>query len=277
MKWPRSDTYRDQIVIITGGASGIGLALGETLIARGARVTLADIDGAGARRAADRLGARASAAEVDVRDAATVKQLVDDTAERHGRLDLIFNNAGIAMAGEVSDMSLDDWGRILDVNLRGVVHGVAAAYPRMVAQGFGHIVNIASIAGLCPIPQLAAYSATKHAVVGLTLALRAEAARHGVKVTVVCPGFIDTPIKERTQFLNVDREAALAEMPFKFYPVDACAREILRGVAKNRRMIVVTRQARLLHGLNRLAPGFWGRLSGWTFERLRRRVEARGG
>ena len=129
-----------------------------------------------------------------MRDAVAVQALVDEVAVRHGRLDFMFNNAGIVIGGRTDEMSREHWDRVIDVNLKGVVNGVVAAYPLMVSQGHGHIVNTASTAGLAPAVLVAAYSASKHAVVGLTGALRPEAARFGVRVSVMCPGAVDTPI-----------------------------------------------------------------------------------
>jgi NAD(P)-dependent dehydrogenase (short-subunit alcohol dehydrogenase family) len=123
-----------------------------------------------------------------------VQELVDETVRDYGRLDYMFNNAGIGMGGEVRDMDLEHWRRVLEVNLWGVTCGTSAAYEEMVRQGFGHIVNTASLAGLIPLPMVAAYCATKHAVVGLSASLRAEAAALGIKVSVVCPGFVETGI-----------------------------------------------------------------------------------
>jgi NAD(P)-dependent dehydrogenase (short-subunit alcohol dehydrogenase family) len=179
--------------IVTGGASGIGRALSEALARRGAPVVVADRNADGAAEVARAIvaaGGSARSEALDVTDAAAVERLVDETAREHGRVDLMFNNAGIAIIGEETDVSLDDWRKVVDVNLWGVVHGIRAAYPRMVRQGSGHIVNTASLAGLSPAPFEISYTATKYAVVGLSRALRAEAAAHGVKVSVVCPGFI---------------------------------------------------------------------------------------
>ena len=173
------NVFTDKTAIITGGASGIGRAVGDELARLGAHVVLADRDGALAEAAAvsiTQAGGRATAATVDVTDAAAVHQLVHDTATAYGRLDYLFNNAGVALAGEVFDMTLADWNRLIDVNLRGVVHGIAAAYPLMLQQRSGHIVNTASAAGLGPTPGFTAYAATKHAIVGLSTSLRGEAA-----------------------------------------------------------------------------------------------------
>ena len=124
-----------RVAIVTGGASGIGRALGAALVRRGDQVVLADVDGTAAEEAAERLRTAgpgtATAAAVDVRDADTVASLVDETAERHGRLDLVFNNAGIGIGGPAEELSPAHWDRAVDVNLRGVVHGVQAAYPLM--------------------------------------------------------------------------------------------------------------------------------------------------
>ena len=123
------------VAIVTGGGSGIGAALCRALAARGATVVVADIDGASAERVAGELGGQATAAKVDVRDAAAVQGVVDDTVERYGRLDIMVNNAGIAVGGDVLELTLAHWDRIIDINLRGVIHGVHAAYPVLARQG----------------------------------------------------------------------------------------------------------------------------------------------
>jgi NAD(P)-dependent dehydrogenase (short-subunit alcohol dehydrogenase family) len=134
---------------------------------------------------------------LDVTDADAVAALVERTAQDHGHLDLLFNNAGVAVTGPVSELTLAHWNRVIDINLRGVVHGVVAAYPIMIRQGRGHIVNTSSLAGLLPSPMLTPYGMTKHGVVGLSESLRMEAAAHGVRVSVVCPGVIDTPLLDK--------------------------------------------------------------------------------
>lgn len=262
--------FADKVAIVTGGASGIGRALGQDLAQRGARVVLADINGQSAQATADAMtsaGGRARAAVIDVRDADAVQGLVTETAATYGRLDYMFNNAGVALAGKTRDMTLADWNRLIDVNLRGVVHGVVAAYPVMIAQGFGHIVNTASAAGITPTPGLTGYATTKHAVVGLSTSLRGEAARHGVRVSVVCPGLIDTPIKDNMTLLNTDRQALLKSIPLKLHPPEACARATLRGVERNQAIIVVTTFAKIGSLLYRLSPALMGRLIALSAQR----------
>ena len=189
-------SFAGRTAIVTGGASGIGRALGAELVGAGAHVVLADIDGGTAIRAATELSSRSGGRgsivgrRLDVTEAAAVAALVDEIADRDGGLDLVFNNAGVTMGGPSAELTEAHWDRIIDVNLRGVVNGVLAALPRMLAQGHGHIVNTASMAGLAPAPLVVAYAATKHAVVGLTTALRPEAALHGVRVSVLCLSLI---------------------------------------------------------------------------------------
>ena len=190
-------TFDGGVAIVTGAASGIGRAISEALAQRGCQVVLADIDLGDAEAAAEEIrkkGGRASARRLDACDFAAVSELVTETMERLGRLDYMFNNAGISVLGDVADYTIDAWHRIIAVNLVGVVNGVQAAYAAMIRQGFGHIVNTSSIAGLVTSPSGASYSATKHAVVGLSKALRVEAQFRGVRASVVCPGVIRTPL-----------------------------------------------------------------------------------
>jgi NAD(P)-dependent dehydrogenase (short-subunit alcohol dehydrogenase family) len=251
--------FRDKVAIVTGGASGIGKALCEALGTCGAQVTVADINGHGAQQVAEHIAhgrGRASAATLDVTVEAQVRALIETTNAEKGRLDYIFNNAGIGIGGQVHDMTIDHWQRIVAVNLWGVIHGTLAAYRIMVTQGFGHIVNTSSSAGLVPSPLLTAYGMTKHAVLGLSTGLRAEAADLGVKVSVVCPGFIDTPIFDTTTYVKTGKDVAWAIIPswIKMMSAEACAQAILRGVSRNKGIIPVQAPAYVMWWLNRLSP-----------------------
>jgi len=270
------EIFRDKVAIVTGGASGIGKGLGEALVKRGARVILADINGqlleetASAQEAA---GGKVKPVKLDVTDHPAVKALVDQTVAEHGRLDYIFNNAGIGVFGEARDYSYDDWQKVINVNLFGVVNGVAAAYPVMVRQGFGHIVNTASLAGLVPASFLVAYTTSKHGVVGLSHALRIEGADLGVKVSVVCPGFIKTPIYY-SPTLKLNQEKLLAGAPQGLAP-EKCAQVILKGVERNQATILVTALAKIAYPLYRLCPGLIRWLGQQIIKKARRnfRVE----
>ena len=145
----RSD-FSPQVSIVTGGGSGIGLAIAAELVARGSSVVVADIDPVKAQGAATRLGPSASPATLDVADADAVTALVDRVVEERGRLDVMVNNAGVAIGGLLEELDERHWAKALDVNLRGVIHGVTAAYPHLRRQGHGSILNTASLAGLIP-------------------------------------------------------------------------------------------------------------------------------
>src|SRR3954447_14933818 len=183
-------TFAGTTALVTGGASGIGRALGAALEDAGARVERCDII---AKDGRCRL--------LDVRDFGAFAALVKEI----GPVDLLLNCAGISLGGATHEVSASHWDRIIDVNVRGVVNGVRAVYPSMIDRGQGQIVNVASGAGLVAPPFVAAYAMTKHAVVGLSTALRAEAALHGVRVSVLCPGAVDTPILDRLPDADLPR------------------------------------------------------------------------
>lgn len=246
--------------IVTGGGSGIGAALTRALVAAGAHVVAADLDGAAAEKVAANASGPGSArgAALDVTDAAGVAALVAEVVGENGRLDLIFNNAGITWFGETQDLTLDQWNSIIDVNIRGVVHGVHAAYPQMIAQRGGHIVNTASMGGLMAAGLMTSYVATKHAVVGLSLALRTEAAAHGVGVTVVCPAAVDTPILDKGEIGRFKGRDFYLEGQGVKHPVDpdVLARRVLEAVIANEALVIEPRQARMAWRVGRLAPAF---------------------
>jgi NAD(P)-dependent dehydrogenase (short-subunit alcohol dehydrogenase family) len=262
--------YDGKVALVTGAASGIGRALATGLVDRGATVVLADIDrkavvevAGSLERRAGGTGAvptRAIPAVLDVTDADAVAEVVTRTAREHGGIDLLCNNAGIGVGGEVKDLSTSHWQRVLDVNLWSVINGVAAAYPLMIAQGRGHILNTASLSGLLPSPMLVPYSTTKHAVVGLSLGLRVEAEAYGVRVSVLCPGVIETPLLDKGNPSDLpdagvpDIRALLTALIGKPYPAASLAADALDGVARNRPVIVAPRRARLVWDAFRLAP-----------------------
>ncbi len=250
--------FKNKVAIITGAGSGIGKALAEELASRGAYVVISDINTERIQKVADdivRSDGNVTAIKLDVSDYASVKKMIDDTVAAHGRIDYIFNNAGIAIGGPAKDFSIDDWRKVIDVNLNGVVHGVAVAYPIMVNQGYGHIINTASIAGLAPLLGIASYVTSKYGVVGLSNALRIEGANHGVKVSVACPGYVRTSIFNDSKNINIDRQN-LEPFPDRMgVTPEECAKMILRGVERNDAFILVTAFAKFLWALNRVSPG----------------------
>ena len=268
------------VAIVTGGASGIGRALSEALAQRGASVVLADRQIDIAQEVTGGIqakGGKASATELDVTNFSAVEQLVQETTESQGRLDFIFNNAGIAIGGEVRVCEIEDWKSVLNVNLHGVVNGVQAAYPIMIRQGFGHIVNTASMAGLLPMPMGVSYATTKHAVVGLSKSLRIEAAEYGVRVSVMCPGFIRTPILQGGKYGKM-LQAAPPEEQEKFEkqvrPMDPApfAEKALDAIARNKPIIIVPGWYRLFWWLSRLSPALEAYIVRRSYRLMRKRL-----
>ena len=273
------------VAIMTGGASGIGRALSEALGRRGASVVLADRQTELAQEVAAGIqerGGKASAVELDVTDFTAVDQLVRATVQAQGRLDYMFNNAGIAIGGEVRVCQIEDWDSVLNVNLHGVVNGVQAAYPVMLSQGYGHIVNTASMAGLLPMPTAVSYAATKHAVVGLSKSLRVEAASYGVRVSVLCPGFIRTPIlhggKYGKQLQPIPQEIQ-EEFIRKYRPMDPArfAEKVLDALARNKALIIVPGWWRLFWWLSRLSPSLELALAQRSYRSVRKAMQSETG
>lgn len=273
-------TYAGRSAIVTGGGSGIGAALVGRLVAEGAHVVAADLDVDAARQVAASVAGPGSAvpAALDVRDGAAVADLVAEVADRHGSLDLMFNNAGITFGGETHELGLEHWDAIIDVNIRGVVHGVAAAYPLMVRQGHGHIVNTASMGGLMAAGLITTYVMSKHAVVGLSLALRTEAAAHGVGVTALCPAAVETPLLDKGELGRFrGRDFYLKGQGIR-HPLDpdTLARQALGAVAANRPLLVTPFAARMAWRFGRLAPGLASR-AGTRFVATQRRLQRESG
>ncbi len=194
-----------QVAVVTGAASGIGRAIATELVGRGVSVALADVHEEGVRSLADELatnGVELLPAAVDVTDAEKMHTLAQRVLDHFGRIDLVFNNAGIAPleGAPLWETDLAQWRRVVDVNLFGVLHGIRAFVPHLVAAGRGHVINTASIAGLAGTPFSTSYGASKHAVVATSEALRIELDIMGlpIGVTVVCPGFVRTPMVDGT-------------------------------------------------------------------------------
>ena len=274
--------FDSAVAIMTGGASGIGRALSEALGRRGASVVLADRQVTLAQEVAAGIqerGGKASAVELDVTDFTAVDQLVRATVQAQGRLDYMFNNAGIAIGGEARLCQIEDWASVLNVNLHGVVNGVQAAYPVMLGQGYGHIVNTASMAGLLPMPMAVSYATAKHAVVGLSKSLRVEAAQYGVRVSALCPGVIRTPILHGGKY-GKQLQPVAPEVQEKFMqqyrPMDPSlfAERVLDALARNKPIIIVPGWWRLLWWISRLSSGLEAYLVQQSYRSARRAMQS---
>jgi NAD(P)-dependent dehydrogenase (short-subunit alcohol dehydrogenase family) len=265
-----------KIAFVTGGASGIGAALATMLVDGGAEVWIADRQIGAAQELAQRLdggGAKAHAIELDVRSYSSFERAVAEVVQQSGRIDYLFNNAGIGVSGEVDSYTLDDWNDVFDVNLRGVVHGIQAVYPIMIRQHSGHIVNTASMAGLVASPGLGSYTATKHAVVAISKALRVEAEHHGVQVSVFCPGVIRTPLMTGGQYgrMNISDEKVLKKFWERLRPMapEVFAERALRAVLRGDAIIVVPGWWKAWWYLERLSPALSMRFAKVSLKRLR--------
>ena len=267
-----------KVAFVTGGASGIGAALTTELVGGGAEVWIADRQINLAQELAQRLssdGARAHAIELDVRDYPSFERAVAEAVRQSGRVDYLFNNAGIGVSGEIDSYSLDDWNDVLDVNLRGVVHGIQAVYPVMIRQRSGHIVNTASMAGLTTTVSQASYTASKHAVVAISRTLRVEAERHGVQVSALCPGVIRTPILTGGEYGRINQPGVSREDFLKSWeqmrPMapDKFAERVVRAVLRNEAIIVVPAWWKAWWYLERLSPALTLRLSKVLLKRAR--------
>jgi NAD(P)-dependent dehydrogenase (short-subunit alcohol dehydrogenase family) len=254
------NNFSGKVAIVTGAGSGIGKGLAEELARRGAHVVISDIHAqriAKVARGIVQANGKVTASTLDVSNYEAVKKNIDDTVAAHGRIDYIFNNAGIVIGGPAKDFSIDDWRKVIDINLYGVVHGASVAFPIMMKQGFGHIINTSSMEGLVAFPGTSSYVTSKYGVVGLSNSLRIEGADLGVRVSVVCPGYIKTAIFNDFKMINIDREKLLAQLPdWIGITPEECAKVILRGVERNEAFIIVTLFAKFLWALHRISPHF---------------------
>jgi len=261
------------ISIITGAGSGIGRALALAQARMGITIVAVDIDSDAAKRTAEECGNGSWATTLDVRERSAVEGLIGQVMEKYNRIDYLFNNAGIGIGGETYEIDHTHWERIIDINIKGVLNGVLAVYPIMVKQGFGHIINTASLAGLGPAPLLAPYGMTKHAVVGLSTSLRIEAKKFGVRVTVLCPAAIETPLLDSmnpTDLKNIpwspDIRRFLTNLAGPPFPADRFAAAALRGIDRNKSVVVIPARARFAWRLGRLFPRLVEAMAGMFVE-----------
>ncbi|MEU1315236.1 SDR family oxidoreductase [Streptomyces tibetensis] len=259
--------FGGQLVLVTGAGSGIGRATALAFAEAGARVVAVDRNGEAAARTAEScrlLGALEVWAETaDVSDEQAMEKLSDKVTTEYGVVDVLVNNAGIGLSGSFFDTTPEDWKKVLDVNLWGVIHGCRLFGRRMAERGQGgHIVNVASAAAYQPSRALPAYSTSKAAVLMLSECLRAELAGRGIGVTAVCPGIVNTAITSTAHFAGVDaleekrlQKRAARLYGLRNYPPEKVARAILRAVARNEAVAPVTPEARGARWLSRWAPG----------------------
>ncbi len=256
--------FAGKVTVVTGAGSGIGRSTALLLARLGAKVHVVDVDEASATRVAAEIesaGGQASVHTADVRDPASVEALAERVFAEDGAVDVLHNNAGVGHAGPVDQTSLEEWQRVLGVNLMGVVHGVHFFVPRMLAQGRpSHIVNTASMAGLVAIAEMAPYATSKHAVVGLSESLNSELSPRGIHVSAICPGIINTPIIAASHLEGaVGRERDRVQRFYERFGAspDVVADAVVDAIRKKKLIRVVPRSHGALQwGLRRLSPRF---------------------
>ena len=250
-------------VLVTGSASGIGLETALAFARRGASLILCDLDEQGLASAADRveaLGSSVFTRRVDVSSEDEMREFAGEVHARVEAVDILMNNAGVAIGGPFLSTSLEDWNWILGINTMGVVHGCHFFIPNMVKRGRGgHVINVSSAAGYSASSVLAAYNATKFSVLGLSEALWEELHPHAIGVTAVCPGLIDTPITRNARLVGEmdkpeKREDMVQGYQKRGYLPDRVARNILKAVERNRLVAPISPEAWALYYLKRYAP-----------------------
>ena len=267
--------YLNKTALVTGGGSGMGRGLCHKLAECGAIVFCTDINLANAEETVKLIGNdTAVARKLDVTQIEDFDAVVGEMVTTHGRIDLIFNNAGMGISGELRDISISQWKKVMDVNFYGVLHGSHTAYQQMLKQGSGQIVNTSSLAGLLGmIPLIGPYSASKHAVLNYTRVLRNEAKAFNIKANTVCPGYIDTPIIDALPAINAkpgwNREAIKQFEPG--LSIEKAADNILKGAAANKEVILFPRVARLILQFSRLFKGLFLKASNKSLTDFRER------
>jgi NAD(P)-dependent dehydrogenase (short-subunit alcohol dehydrogenase family) len=267
-------SLKDKIAVVTGAASGIGQATAIEFADKGADVVVSDLNEAGLAEtvsAIEAKGRKAMALGVDVSKPEQIEGMINKTIDSFGRIDILMNNAGVGLSGEMRHLSLQDWEWIVGINLWGPIYGIHFAMPHLVKQKSGHIVNVASSAGLIASSFMSAYTTTKFGIVGLSEVLRNELARFGIGVTVVCPGFVKTNIFDNTETRGMDAPGAEGLPSWLGISKEACAKNILKAVEKNKFLIIPGPEMKVVYGFKRFAPFLYRgatRMMGKQFERM---------
>jgi len=260
----------DMCIAITGGGSGLGRALALHYARQGWAVAISDLSSERAATVAKEvadLGVPSLALQGDIRNTADLDALVTEANKQFGRIDIFVNNAGVAGAGSLMETSSDDWAWMLDINLMGVVRGCKAVAPLMKRQGFGHIINVASLAGIASAPMMASYNVAKAGVISLSESLRADLSGTGVGVSVVCPSFFVSDLAASARTCNAEQQRIVSKLVNKSsWTADDIARIVAEGVASGRFMILPQGDARFAWWFKRLMPE---RFHHWVVKRSR--------
>ncbi len=239
-------TFGGSTVLLTGAASGIGKSLAALLLKCGATVHAFDMNAEGLGTLAAQGTGTLHTYRVNVADLADYSSAVGKVLETSPAIDFLFNNAGVTLLGEAQNLPFDRWKWLLDINLMGVINGTQLVYPHMIARGGGHIVNTASIAGGTGYATAAAYTTSKAAVLEFSRSLRAEAKSHGIRVSVVCPGYVNSGIFTQERIVGADRDAMIRDLPVKMMSTDEAAWGFLTGISKRKDLVIFPFTAQFL-------------------------------
>lgn len=261
---------RERTVLVTGAASGLGRGIALAFAEAGSDLALVDIDGENLEETASlvrKLGRRCSTWRVDVSDRGEMEKLAEEVHSRWGGVDVLVNNAGVGVGGELVDLPVEDIEWIVGVNLMGEVYGTRFFLPAMLERGEGHVVNVGSLSSLVVLPLHIAYTTTKYGVAGFSEALWVECRRHGVGVTLVCPGAVSTNIMQHArgryrtsrQWKSHERYSRLLSSK-GMDPMEA-GRRIREAVLRGKFLLLLGFEAHLLYWLKRFSPGLQLRLA----------------
>jgi short-subunit dehydrogenase len=262
-------TYKNKVVVVAGGASGIGEHLVRQLSPFASHIVIVDrnkkLGTTLAKQLNGSLTAKIDYENVEMTDSVKVKKVLVSINKSVGPIDYFFNTAGIFMAGEMRDTPIENWNAVMDANISPMINGSSIMYEIMQKNGHGHIVNFASAAGLMPIPIMSIYGATKHAIVGMTLGLRMEAASFNIKISVACPTVVNTPLYDTAIYNSVNQPKALKlAKSSKIQTPDVAARKIIRATAQNKPIIHTAVSTKLGKVLFELSPSVYI----WATQRL---------
>jgi short-subunit dehydrogenase len=252
--------FQNKHVVLIGGASGMGLAVAQQLAKAGARIIIVDRNarkGNSETKSLVNLGYDVVFKKADMLHESDVKKVFKNIVKEYTHIDFVINSAGTFMAGETRDTPMKNWNKLLELNIFAITNPTHYVYQIMLKQGSGHIVNFASSAGLFPVPAMGIYGASKFAVVGLMQTLRNEAKSLGVKVTVICPTIVNTPLYDTAIYNNVDKQKALKTRHVVQQP-DVAAKRIIKGIARNQAIVHTSIATRFGWWAYRLSPALYG-------------------